>query len=117
MSATSTRPLLALRLTVYNHPGVMTHISGMFARRAFNVEGIFVMPIGDTGTSRIWLLVHEDEHLEQLMRQTRKLHDVIEVVPLPGGVEAFQRFDAFMTAWEAMIPPPPPQKTPGAGTA
>ena len=107
MSDSTAQPMMALRLTVYNHPGVMTHICGMFARRAFNVEGIFVMPIGDTGTSRIWLLVHEDERLEQLMRQTRKLHDVIEVVPLPGGVEAFQRFDAFMTAWEAMIPPAP----------
>ena len=105
MSVNATQPLRALRLTVYNHPGIMAHICGMFARRAFNVEGIFVMPIGDTDTSRIWLLVHEDEHLEQLMRQTRKLHDVIEVMPLPGGVEAFQRFDAFMAAWEAMLPP------------
>ncbi len=96
--------LLALKMTVYNHPGVMTHICGMFARRAFNVEGIFVMPIKGTNTSRIWLLVHEDDKIEQLLRQTAKLHDVIEVMPLPGGVEAFSRFDNFMSAWEAMNP-------------
>ena len=29
-----------LELTVRNHPGVMTHVCGLFARRAFNVEGI-----------------------------------------------------------------------------
>ncbi|MDF3008108.1 MAG: ilvN [Enterobacter kobei] len=28
-----------LELTVRNHPGVMTHVCGLFARRAFNVEG------------------------------------------------------------------------------
>jgi len=36
-----------LELTVQNHPGVMTHVCGLFARRAFNVDGILCMPIGD----------------------------------------------------------------------
>ena len=97
----SLSPMVALRLTVYNHPGVMTHICGMFARRAFNVEGIFVMPIPDTTTSRVWMLVNDDERLEQTIRQTRKLHDVIEVQPWPDGVEAFHRFSTFMTVWES----------------
>ena len=101
MSTAEKPSMVALRLTVYNHPGVMTHICGMFARRAFYVEGIFVMPIGTSGTSRIWLLVHDDERLEQMIRQTRKLHDVLEVEPLPGGVEAFSRFTTFMTIWES----------------
>jgi acetolactate synthase-1/3 small subunit len=99
-NAKSKSPMVALRLTVYNHPGVMTHVCGMFARRAFNVEGIFVMPIGNTDTSRIWLLVYDDERLEQMIRQTRKLCDVIEVLLWPGGVEAFSRFTTFMTIWE-----------------
>ncbi len=34
-----------LELTVRNHPGVMTHVCGLFARRAFNVEGILCLPI------------------------------------------------------------------------
>ena len=33
---------IALELIVRNHPGVMTHICGLFARRAFNVDGIFM---------------------------------------------------------------------------
>ncbi len=94
-------PLVALRLTVLNHPGVMSHICGMFARRAFNVESIFVMPMPGTDKSRVWLLVHEDDRLEQALRQTSKLHDVFDVTTWPGGVEAFQRFAAFMDVWEA----------------
>ncbi len=57
----------------------MSHICGLFSRRAFNVEGIFCQPIGDGKQSRIVLVVHEDERLEQLIRQLRKLEDVIEI--------------------------------------
>lgn len=100
MSTAEKPSMVALRLTVYNHPGVMTHICGMFARRAFNVEGIFVMPIGTSGTSRIWLLVHDDERLEQMIRQTRK-RTMCWKWNLPGGVEGFSRFTTFMTIWES----------------
>ena len=36
----TTHDNVILELTVRNHPGVMTHVCGLFARRAFNVEGI-----------------------------------------------------------------------------
>ena len=49
-----------LELTVRNHPGVMTHVCGLFARRAFNVEGILCLPIQGSEHSRIWLLQMED---------------------------------------------------------
>ena len=65
-----------LRLMVRNHPGVMSHVCGLFSRRAFNVEGILCMPIGDGARSRIWLLVNEDQRLEQLTKQLLKLEDV-----------------------------------------
>lgn len=92
--------LIALRLTVNNHPGVMTHICGLFARRAFNVEGILCTPVGE-GTSRIWLLVNEDERLEQMIRQVRKLQDVLEVLPFPADMDAFARLEDCMTVWES----------------
>ncbi len=69
----------ALRLLVRNHPGVMSHICGLFARRAFNVEGILCLPVGDATRSVILLVVNEDERLEQLIRQLRKLEDVLDV--------------------------------------
>ena len=80
---------VVLRLLVRNHPGVMSHVCGLFARRAFNVEGILCMPIGDATRSAVLLLVHEDDRLEQVVRQLRKLEDVVEVGPLPGGHDAF----------------------------
>jgi acetolactate synthase I/III small subunit len=72
-------PKPVIELTVNNHPGVMAHITGMFARRAFNIEGILCGPIGDGRRSRVYLLVNEDEHLPQLEKQLRKLYDVLEV--------------------------------------
>lgn len=68
-----------LELTVNNHPGVMSHVCGLFARRAFNVEGILCLPIGDAARSRIWLLVNEDARLAQMIKQLEKLEDVLEV--------------------------------------
>ena len=62
-----------LELSVNNHPGVMSHICNLFARRAFNVEGILCMPVADGTHSRIWLLVCEDSRLELMIRQLEKL--------------------------------------------
>ena len=59
-----------LELEVNNHAGVMSHVVGLFARRAYNVEGILCMPIGDGAVSRIWLMVGEDARLEQTTRKT-----------------------------------------------
>lgn len=70
---------IALELIVRNHPGVMSHICGLFARRAFNVDGILCMPIKDKDESRIWLLVQKDERLSQMVNQVEKLEDVREV--------------------------------------
>jgi len=68
-----------LELTVNNHPGVMSHVCGLFSRRAYNVEGILCMPTGDGSRSRIWLLVDRDRRLDQMIKQVMKLRDVIEV--------------------------------------
>jgi acetolactate synthase-1/3 small subunit len=84
-----------LELTVRNHPGVLSHVCGLFARRAFNVEGVLCLPVGDRTRSRIWLLVAEDERLEQLTRQLGKLQDVLEVHRHGADHEVFLRLEAF----------------------
>lgn len=84
-----------LELDVNNHAGVMSHVVGLFSRRAYNVEGIVVMPVGDGQTSRIWLLVNEDVRLTQMIKQVEKLEDVINVRrhganhPVFDGLEKF----------------------------
>lgn len=76
----ATHDNVILELTVRNHPGVMTHVCGLFARRAFNVEGILCLPIQHSDRSRIWLLVNNDTRLEQMISQIEKLEDVSQVI-------------------------------------
>ena len=68
-----------IELIVNNHPGVMSHITGLFARRAFNLEGIICGEIEDGSKSRMYLLVKDDDRLEQIIKQIEKLYDVLEV--------------------------------------
>lgn len=84
-----------LELAVRNHPGVMTHVCGLFARRAFNVEGILCMPVGDGAESRIWLLVHDDARLTQMTLQVEKLEDVLDVRRHGADHAVFERLEAF----------------------
>ena len=70
---------IVLVLTVNNHPGVMSHITGLFSRRNFNLEGIMCAPINDGSRSRMYLLVKEDERLDKIIAQLTKLYDVITV--------------------------------------
>ena len=68
-----------IELLVRNHPGVMSHITGLFSRRAFNLEGILCGTVGDGARSRMFLLVNEDRRLQQLLKELGKLHDVHSV--------------------------------------
>lgn len=68
-----------IQLVVNNHPGVMSHIVGLFSRRAFNLEGIICARIGNGETSQMYLLVDNDERTEQIVKQLKKLYDVLEV--------------------------------------
>jgi acetolactate synthase I/III small subunit len=89
-------PDVVLRLHVRNHPGVMSHVCGLFARRAFNVEGIVCLPVGDGARSAILLLVHDDARLEQLIRQLRKLEDVLDIERADGTQEAFAAVERYV---------------------
>ena len=84
-----------LELTVRNRPGVMTHVCGLFARRAFNVEGILCLPIQDSDKSRIWLLVNDDQRLEQMISQIDKLEDVVKVARNQSDPSMFNKITVF----------------------
>jgi acetolactate synthase-1/3 small subunit len=90
------RPVL--RLLVRNHPGVMSHVCGLFARRAFNVEAILCLPIEDGQRSVILLLVDEDERLEQMIRQLEKLEDVLEITREQDGHEPFEAMARYLAS-------------------
>ena len=87
-----------LEIDVNNHAGVMSHVVGLFSRRAYNVEGILVMPVGGGDTSRIWLMVNEDVRLPQMIKQVEKLEDVLAVRRHGAEHEVFERLEEFFRA-------------------
>jgi acetolactate synthase-1/3 small subunit len=85
-----------IELSVNNHPGVMSHICGLFARRAYNVEGIACMPVNGGQTSKIWLLVDADDRLDQMIKQVDKLEDVLIVERYDNGHPVFAKMAEFV---------------------
>lgn len=70
-----------LELRVRNHPGAMSHITSLFARRAFNLEAILCVPNAEDGgaTSTMLLGVTDQPRLDQVEQQLARLHDVLSV--------------------------------------
>jgi acetolactate synthase I/III small subunit len=83
---------ILINITVNNHPGVMSHITGLFSRRGYNLEGILCGKIGDTGQSRMYLLVEKNDLLEQIVRQLQKLYDVIDLSLEESGNSPWLKF-------------------------
>ena len=90
-----TAPRAVLEVDVNNHTGVMSHVAGLFSRRAYNIEGILCMPVGDGAASRIWLLVNADQRLAQMIKQVEKLEDVYEVRRHDADHEVFKDLEVF----------------------
>ena len=86
-----------IELLVNNHAGVMSHITGLFARRAFNLEGILCGKIGDGSMSKMYLLVNNDDFLVQIVKQLSKLYDVKEVnVHHEFDISVFNDFETLL---------------------
>ena len=72
-----------LSVLVENKPGVLARVSGLFARRAFNIHSLAVGPTDDPELSRITLVVDtDDEAFDQLTKQLNKLINVIKITEL-----------------------------------
>jgi len=94
-------PRTVIELTVNNHPGVMSHVCGLFSRRAFNVEAILCLPEANPALSRIWLLVNDDKVLGQMLAQAGKLIDVQKVALRGVDPASLDRVAEFFTATSA----------------
>lgn len=69
-----------ISVLVENKAGVLARISGLFARRGFNIDSLAVGPTEDELVSRITIIVDGDEYLaEQVTKQLNKQIDVIKV--------------------------------------
>jgi acetolactate synthase-1/3 small subunit len=72
-----------LSILVENEPGVLSRVAGLFSGRGFNIESLNVAPTLDAGVSRMTICTKGDEQIiEQIIKQLRKLVTVIKVVDL-----------------------------------
>ena len=73
-----------LSVLVEDTPGVLARVSGLFARRQFNIDSLAVGGTEVPGISRITVVVHADDLLlEQVTKQLNKLIHVLKIVELP----------------------------------
>ena len=72
-----------LSVLVENKFGVLTRVSGLFARRGFNIVSLAVSPTEDDRFSRMTIVVDaESAPLEQITKQLNKLIPVIKIAEL-----------------------------------
>lgn len=72
-----------LSVLVRNSSGVLTRVSGLFARRGFNIDSLTVGRTEDPNVSRMTIaLMGDDGVLEQFIKQLNKLEDVSRVLQL-----------------------------------
>jgi len=69
-----------LSILVENKPGVLTRITGLFARRGFNIDTLAVGPTDDDAFSRITLTLDGAVHpIDQVTKQLHKLVNVLKI--------------------------------------
>ena len=80
-----------LTMLVENEPGVTARVSGLFASRNYNIETICGAPTANPNMSRITITTRANpDQLEQIMKQLRRLVNVIKVRDMTGE-KAVQR--------------------------
>ena len=72
-----------LSVLVEDESGALSRISGLFARRGFNIESLAVGPAENRGVSRLTMVVEGDDRtVEQMTKQLDKLVNVLGVIDL-----------------------------------
>ena len=70
-----------VELVVSNHYGVLNRITGLYAKRGYNIDSLHVNETEDPETSRMLITSKGDEYIQtQMVRQLAKLYDVQNVV-------------------------------------
>jgi len=75
-----------ISILVENNAGVLSRISGLFARRGYNIHSLAVGVTDNEKISRITIVAEGSDYtLEQIEKQLNKLIDIIKVRSLPAG--------------------------------
>ncbi|NID06272.1 acetolactate synthase small subunit [Luteibacter jiangsuensis] len=90
-----------ISMLLQNEAGALARVAGLFASRGYNIESLLVAPTRDADVSRLTLVVDVDEAaVEQIVKQSAKLVDVIEIADL-GGSDATAQ--ASLAAFQAAL--------------
>ncbi|MEZ6146839.1 MAG: acetolactate synthase small subunit [Planctomycetaceae bacterium] len=77
-----------LSALVMNQPGVLAHISGMLASRAYNIDSLAVGETENPELSRMTFVVSGDNRtLDQVRKQLEKIVTVVRVLDDYSGLE------------------------------
>ncbi|HVT36227.1 MAG TPA: acetolactate synthase small subunit [Nevskiaceae bacterium] len=72
-----------ISILLQNEAGALARVAGMFASRGYNIESLTVAPTHEPTVSRLTLVsIGSDAVIEQIIQQTRKLVDVVEITDL-----------------------------------
>src|SRR5919201_5067179 len=88
-----------LSILVENKPGVLTRITGLFARRGFNIDTLTVGPTDDERLSRITLTLDGALHpIDQVTKQLHKLVNVLKIRDLEPAETVARELALFKVA-------------------
>lgn len=69
-----------LSILLQSDPGALVRVAGLFAARNCPIESLTVAPTHDPAISRLTLVLHASHPaMEQIVRQIRKLIEVVDV--------------------------------------
>jgi len=75
-----------ITILLQNEAGALARVANMFAARGYNIDSLSVAPTHEPTVSRLTLVTcGSDPVIEQIIKQTRKLIDVVEIVDLSGS--------------------------------
>ncbi|MDQ7996486.1 MAG: acetolactate synthase small subunit [Luteibacter sp.] len=72
-----------ISMLLQNEAGALARVAGLFASRGYNIESLTVAATHDVDASRLTLVIFgDDDVVEQIIKQSAKLIDVIEIAEL-----------------------------------
>ena len=70
-----------IELIVSNHYGVLNRITGLYAKRGYNIDSLYVNETQNPEKSRMLITSKGDKYTQtQMVRQLKKLYDVQDIV-------------------------------------
>ena len=82
---------IVLSLLVDNTAGVLSRVAGLFSRRGYNIESLTVGETADPKYSSMTVVSQGDQEiLEQIEKQLRKLEDVYDIKELRAGHSVYR---------------------------